>query len=237
MTKTNKHIATSHLKAARFLPGILIALACLVMFIQPNKVQAQVMNVEGVYFSVTNGTHVQGDTLENTSGNIINDGTIGLNGHYINMGTTEGNGIYNLKGNWLNTGTFIAGTSTVNFWGDSLQKVQTNGNLFFNLIINNSGASLATNRIILLSNVNVSNSLAIQQGNIETDANILYLENPDPDSLKYTSTTGSRVIGKFERGVDRIANYLFPVGSEENYNPLNLDLNSVPNPAQYFQSL
>ncbi|MFP4024092.1 MAG: PKD-like domain-containing protein [Thiohalospira sp.] len=229
MIKTNKHIAIGRLKAASFLPGILIALACMVMFIQPNRVQAQVMNVEGVYFSVTNGTHVQGDTLENTSGNITNEGTINLNGHYKNMGSTAGNGFYNLKGDWLNTGTFTAGTSSVNFFGDTAQKVLTGGDQFYNLIINNSGASLATNRIILLSNVNVSNSLAIQQGNVETDTNILYLVNPDPDSLKYTSTTGSRVIGKFERGVDRIANYLFPVGSEENYNPLNLNLNEAPN--------
>jgi gliding motility-associated-like protein len=208
---------------------MLIAWACLVMFIQPNHVQAQVMNVEGVYFSVTNGTHVQGDTLENTSGILTNEGNIRLNGHYINQGTTQGNGLYNLKGNWLNTGTFTAGTSTVNFFGDNAQQVLTSGDRFYNLIINNSGASFATNRIILLSNVNVFNSLAIQQGNIVTDANILYLENPHPDSLKYTSATGSRVIGKFERGVDRIADYLFPVGSEDNYNPLHLDLNSVPN--------
>lgn len=229
MTKTNKHSTTSHLKAFRFLPGMLITLVCLVMFIQPNRLQAQVMNNEGAYISVTVGTHLQGDTLENTSGTITNKGIINLNGHYINMGSTEGDGIYNLKGNWLNTGIFTAGTSTVQFLGDTAQNVFTGGDQFYNLIINNSGVTLATNRIILLSNVNVFNSLSIQQGNIETGDSILYLENPHPDSLKYTSTTSSRVIGKFERGVDRVANYLFPVGSEENYNPLHLDLNSVPN--------
>ena len=201
----------------------------MVLFIQPQKVKAQVLNNNGAVITVKENTHVQGDTLENTSGTITNEGTINLNGHYINMGSTDGNGFYNLKGNWLNTGTFTAGTSTVHFFGDTAQKVLTGGAQFYNLIINNSGVSLATNRIILMSNVNVSNSLAIQQGNIESDAYILYLENPDPDSLKYTSTTGSRVIGKFERGVDRIADYLFPVGSEENYNPLHLNLNSVPN--------
>ncbi|WP_462319617.1 PKD-like domain-containing protein, partial [Marinilabilia sp.] len=229
MTQTNKHSTTSHFKAVRFLPGMLVSLVCMILFIQPNQLKAQVINNEGAAITVTQQTHLQGDTLENTSGIITNDGTIGLNGHYINMGTTEGNGVYNLRGNWLNTGTFVAGTSTVNVWGDSIQNVLTGTDNFYNLMINNSGTSLATNRVLLLSNVNVSNSLAIQQGNIETNSNILYLENPKPDSLKYTSTTDSRVIGKFERGVNQAANYLFPVGSEENYNPLNLDLNETPN--------
>src|SRR6056297_1029426 len=229
MNQTNKHSTTSRLKALRFLPGMLMSLVCMVMFVQPDQLKAQVINNEGAAITVMQQTHVQGDTLENTSGTITNEGNIRLNGHYINQGTTQGNGFYNLKGNWLNSGTYSAGSSTVQFFGDTTQKVLTGGDRFYNLIINNLGVSLTTNRIILLSNVNVFNSLTIQQGNIESDAYILYLENPEPASLDYTSTTGSRVIGKFERGVDRAANYLFPVGSEENYNPLNLDLNSTPN--------
>ena len=49
-----------------------------------------------------------------------------------------------------------------------------------------------------------------------------------PASLNYTSVTGSRIIGKFERGINTTGTYLFPVGSAANYNPANLIINAVP---------
>ncbi|MCK4630150.1 MAG: gliding motility-associated C-terminal domain-containing protein, partial [Bacteroidales bacterium] len=86
----------------------------------------------------------------------------------------------------------------------------------------------ATNRIVLFNNVNVSGTLTITLGNVETGINTLYLTNQTPVSLNYTSISGSRVIGKFERGINNTGNYLFPIGSNANYNPLNLDLNIFP---------
>ncbi|PLX20722.1 MAG: hypothetical protein C0597_03940 [Marinilabiliales bacterium] len=199
---------------------------CTIWFIQSGSVQAQVINNQGAVISVTGGTFVQGDTLENTAGTISNDGIIQLNGHYINIGTTQGNGIYNLKGNWINTGTFTPGNSTVRFNGTNFQLVQTSGDPFFHFILNNTGAG-TNNRIILSDNVTVSDSLDLISGNIQTDANILYLEEQTPASLDYSSSTGSRIIGKFERGVSELDNYLFPIGSGDHYNPMNLTFNDV----------
>ncbi|GAI59028.1 unnamed protein product, partial [marine sediment metagenome] len=148
--------------------------------------------------------------------------------HYINIGTTSGNGIYNIEGNWTNTGIFNPGTSTVNFMGNNNQSItSTGGEIFNNLSINNSGAS-PINRIVLLNNVNVSGTFTFTLGNIETGANKLFLSNQTITSLNYTSVTGSRVIGKFERGINTTGNYLFPIGSDSNYNPLNLNLNIAP---------
>lgn len=229
MNNRNKHIMQSINRTIRSFVKISIILVCVFMFMNSNKLFAQVLNNNGAVISVTPGTVVQGDTLENTAGLITNDGTIGLRGHYINAGTTEGDGIYNLEGNWTNTGIFNADASTVNFIGSNNQIItSTGGELFFDLTINNSGASSVTNRIILLNNVNISNNLTFAQGNVETGANTLYLTNPLTTSLDYTSVTGSRVIGKFEREIDADDNYLFPVGSDLNYNPLNLTPNVVP---------
>jgi len=199
--------------------------------IQSGSLKAQVINNNGAAISVTGGTFVQGDTLENTSGIITNEGTIGLNGHYINkvLGTTVGNGIYNLRGNWTNTGVFTAGNSSVNFIGSSLQRITSGGETFYDLKVSNNGASIASNRIILLSNVNISNSLSIADGNIETEGNTLYLIHQATGSLLYTSTDSSRIIGKFERGVNAMDNYLFPLGSEDHYNPMNLDFSTIDN--------
>ncbi|MCK5168965.1 MAG: hypothetical protein KAQ75_03720, partial [Bacteroidales bacterium] len=222
--QTQKRTIRSFLK-------ISIILVCILLFVSTNKLFAQVLNNNGAVISVTAGGVLQGDTLENTAGTITNNGSIDLNGHYINkvLGTTEGDGIYNLEGNWTNTGIFTAGNSTVNFIGNNLQNItSTGGEVFYDLNINNTGGSLATNRIILLNNVNVSNNLTIAEGNIETGANTFYLTNQAPVSLNYTSVTGSRIIGKFERGINTTtSNYLFPIGSVDNYNPMNLSFNAI----------
>jgi gliding motility-associated-like protein len=195
---------------------------------QSGSLKAQVINNNGAAISVSGGTFVQGDTLENTAGSILNNGTIGLRGHYINIGTTGGNGVYNLQGNWINTGIFNAGFSSVYFLGNKNQIITSaGGEQFYNLTINNLGGTSATNRIILSNNADVAGILSIAQGNIETGANTLFLTNQSAASLNYTSVTGSRVIGKFERGINAAENYLFPIGSDANYNPLNLNTNSI----------
>lgn len=200
------------------------------MFIQNGSLKAQVINNEGAAISITNGATLQGDTLENNSSGIIeNNGTLGLRGNFYNFsGTTEGNGYYNLEGNWVNTDIFSADNSTVIFMGDSIQTISsTGGEIFYNFRVENTASAFINNRIVLLNNVNVTRQFDFFQGNIETGTNILYLENQNPGALNYTSTDGSRVIGKFERGVGFTSNYLFPIGSEKNYNPMNLTFNDV----------
>ncbi len=216
------------------MPGILLktlmVFGLMFMFIQNNSLKAQVINNQGAVISITNAA-VQGDTLENTAGTINNYGTIQLNGHYINIDTTQGDGIYNLRGNWANSGTFNEGLSTVNFIGSGLQSITGPVNeRFYNLNINNTGSTYATNRIILLSNVDVVNNLGFLRGNVETGLFTLYLINQDVTSLNYTSGTGSRIVGKFERGVNSTNNYLFPLGSATNYNPMNLTFNNLTSP-------
>ncbi|MCD4770366.1 MAG: hypothetical protein K8R35_09385, partial [Bacteroidales bacterium] len=212
----------------RSLIKIAIVLVCSLLLFQSNSLKAQVIS-NNVAISVSSGIVVQGDTLENNiSGLISNNGVVALRGHFINSGATIGDGIYNIAGNWVNTGIFNPGASTVNFLGNSNQSITSpGGEIFNNLSINNSGAS-SINRIILLNSVNVSGTLTITLGNIETGANKLFLSNQSSASLNYTSTTGSRVIGQFERGIDNTGNYLFPIGSNTNYNPLNLNMNIAP---------
>ena len=228
MNNRNKHIKQTDHGMIRSFKKIAIVLFCCLLFVQSNTLIAQVLNNNDAAISVSNGTVIQGGTLENTAGLITNNGTIGLSGHYINTATTGGNGIYNIAGNWINTNVFNPGTSTVNFMGNNNQSItSTGGEIFNNLTISNSGTS-ATNRINLSNNVNVSGTLSISQGNVVTGVYTLYLTNQTPASLNYTSTSGSRVIGKFERGISVTGNYLFPLGSNSNYNPLNLTINTTP---------
>ena len=227
MHNRNKHTKQTDHGMIRSFVKIAVVLFCSLLFIQPNTLFAQVLNNDGAAISVSNGIVIQGDTLENTAGILRNNGTIGLRGHFINTGTATGDGIYNIAGNWNNTGVFNRGASTVSFMGNNIQSITSpGGEIFYNLIVNNSGAS-ATNRIILSNNVNVSGTLSVSQGNVVTGVYTLYLTNQTPASLNYTSTSGSRVIGKFERGINVTGNYLFPLGSNSNSNPLNLTINTT----------
>lgn len=219
----------SHSKIPGILLKTLVVFGLLLMFIQNSTLKAQVINNEGAAISITNGATLQGDTLENNSSGIIeNNGTLGLRGNFYNLsGTTEGNGFYNLEGNWVNTDIFT-GNSTVIFMGDSVQTISsTGGEMFYNFRVANSATTFTNSRIVLLNHVNVTQQFDFFQGNIETGANILYLENQAPAALNYTSADGSRVIGKFERGVGFTSNYLFPIGSADHYNPMNLTFTNV----------
>jgi len=201
---------------------------CFAMLLQLKNTHAQVISNSGANISLTGGVVVNTDTVANISGSITNNGILNLSGDYINAATTSGNGYFNLAGDWINTGTFNPDASTVQFNGNNNQTItKAGGESFYNLVINNSGAA-SNNRILLPQQVTVSNRLTLSLGNIDPGVNTLFLTNPASSALNYTSVTGSRVLGKFERGINAADNYLFPIGSADNYNPLNLKPNSLP---------
>ena len=161
MKKISKHIKSIRLIRIGSLLKNSLIFGCTLLFFQSSTLKAQVINNNGAAISVTNEAIVQSDTLENTTGNISNNGTIGLRGHYINIGTTSGNGIYNIEGNRTNTGVFNRGASTVNFIRNNNQSItNTGGEIFNNLSINNSRAS-PINRIVLSNNVNVPGTFRV----------------------------------------------------------------------------
>ena len=101
------------------------------------------------------------------------------------------------------------------------------GETFFNLSIENTGSD-PVNRIGLANNVAVLGTLSMLSGNINPGLFKLQLLNPAASSLNYTSVTGSRILGKFERSVSESGVYLFPLGTGTNYNPANLITNTLP---------
>jgi len=224
-----KHTKQTDYRMIQSFVKIAIFLFCYLLFFQSNTLKAQVINNNGAGISITNGVVMNSESINNSVGGLLtNDGTIDLSGTFINTGITIGKGTYNIAGDWTNSSIFNEETSTVHFNGTNLQTITSpGGETFFNLIVNNSGAS-PINRIILSDNVNISGTLTFTLGNVETGINTLYLTNQTPASLNYTSISGNRVIGKFERGINSTGNYLFPLGSNSNYNPLNLTINTAP---------
>jgi len=147
-------------------------------------------------------------------GNLLNNGTINLSGNYTSTATAGGNGLYTLGGSWTNTGgTFIPGTSTVIFNGaDNQSIIRSGGETFNNLTVANSGAP-AIKSLGISNNVNVLGTLTMSVGNIDAGTFVLYLSNPAIAALNYTSTTQSRIIGRFERGVNATGDISVPAGN------------------------
>jgi len=186
-------------------------LCFILVLINKPTIYAQVISNNGASVTITSGTFVTSEDLENKNGTLDNDGTIDLSGDFTNLvpAVTKGDGEIILEGDWSNTGTFEAENSTVNFTGSENQTITSSGGeTFNNLVIFNKGAD-PDNRVILSNDVNVSGNFSFSQGNIFTGANTLFLSNPDAASLEYISTTESRIIGKFERGIGSNAAYLF----------------------------
>ncbi len=207
----------------------LIVILLTVIFSAGN-LYSQVISNNGASITLTNGIVVgTKDAVNSFGGFLINNGTFNMTGNYTSTATTSGNGLFTLGGNWTNTGgIFVPGTSTVIFNGAANQTItRTGGEGFNNLTLANTGLA-PLNRVIIANNVSVSGTLTMSVGNISSGTWVLYLSNPAAAALNYTSTTKSRVIGKFERGVNEQGNtYLFPLGTDDYYNPANLKPNSI----------
>lgn len=80
--------------------------------------------------------------------------------------TSSGNSIYNVAGNWTNTGTFTASTSTVNLTGNSSahQTITTNAQAFKNLTLNNTQGT--NDQIIISNTLDLNGDITITDGQL-----------------------------------------------------------------------
>jgi len=203
-------------------------LCCALLLLCSQRLFSQVITNQGAVINVIPGTVVSSADAVNNAGTLSNYGTINLSRHYTSTATTRGDGLFTLGGSWTNTGgIFIPGSSTVIFNGANDQDiVRTGGETFYNLTVENSGAP-AFRRLGILNNVRVLGTLTMSLGNIDAGTYVLYLTNPAAAALNYTSTTRSRIFGRFERGINQAGIYLFPLGTPSFYNPANLTTNSI----------
>ncbi len=197
-------------------------------------VSGQVITNTGAAITVTSGAAVVTKDLTNTSAiytaRFLNHGIVNMSGDFTNSSgsLTSGDGTFRLGGNWINPGTFSYGLSTVIFNGAAEQLItKPSPETFYNLSVENSGA--ASGFTLRLNNiVQVIGNLYMKLGNVTSSGFKLYLVNQAAASLNYTSTTGSRILGPFERGVGQVGDYLFPMGTSLYYNPAHLITNATP---------
>ncbi len=160
---------------------------CVQFLLSIHEIKAQIISNNTAYISILGGTVVGVDSINiNATATISNDGIINIS-IINNAGTIQGNGTYNILGDFFNTGTFFSGTSNVSF--DSLSKLKIGGTgymEFHNLTINNSSV---TYPLTLEKNVTVKNNLTMTSGNINLAGFTLTLGTSAvlPGTLSYTS--------------------------------------------------
>lgn len=181
-------------------------------------------------------TWTNAGTLSSTAGNIVfNDatatiltgaGTWNFGNIIINSGRTltQNAASINVAGNWTNSGgTFNENTNTVVFNGTSDQTI-TGAETFYKMTTSKSGGTL-----ILASNVTVSNTLAMTQGNITTGSNKITLGTGTGATGTLTYTAGT-INGTFERWIAATGSaILFPVGTASYYRPLTTTFTNLTN--------
>lgn len=135
-----------------------------------------------------------------------------------------GNYDIDVGGDWSNSGTFNKGSNIVIFNGSTDQTItNSSGESFQDLTIDKTGGSLVLN-----SDATVAGTLTMSQGDIHSSTSVLTLGTGLADTGTLTRISG-KVTGRFERWVDGTGNVFFPVGSNSDYCPANVNLNILTN--------
>ena len=172
--------------------------------------------------------------VSNTAALYVSSGTtLFVGGNFTNKAgaTTEDQGTLELDGNWINNGTFTAGTGSVVFSGSSPQSITKPGlESYYRLTINNTSTGVTLN-----DDVEVTNSLTLTDGVVTTSStNLLTLTNGA------TSTSGSAA--SFVDGpIRKIGSqaFVFPLGDNIIWSRLGISAPTLANTAytaQYFDA-
>jgi gliding motility-associated-like protein len=218
MTKKDKHITTIVIRKTDSYMKSLVFLFLILLFMQSESLVAQVITNNGAAISVSSVVVVETKDIENNTGTLGNDGTLNMEGYFLNGGTTSGNGFYNLKGDWTDNGSFNPGTSTVTLNGLSDQTIHhgSSGEAFFNLTVNNSGR-IITQMAGAGSSLGVQNDLNLNASTLSLHQSTSYLNIGGiatiSGNLLYNSVTNQTVtiVGSLVGGagvIDMSANSL-----------------------------
>jgi gliding motility-associated-like protein len=228
--------------------AMLLLLAAMPLF-------GQITVFNGANITITTGAlvHCNGGVKITNSTNLTNNGTLNvtknsslaLAGNFENSSSSvvNGNGIYTIEQDWVNSATFQAQGSEVVLNGNTEQLItSTNGTIteFNDLTL--TGAGTGTNQRKSLVGVNsrtsVNGILNLNDRELYTGTQSFEVLNVAPTAVLQSATFGSEGFvssldpGYFVRHTNQATSYLFPVGSSDGvyrYRPIELTPNSASN--------
>ncbi len=146
-----------------------------------------------------------------------------INGNFsLGASTTFGAASYShvVKGNFSNSGTFTASTSTFTFNGSSAQTIGGANSTSFNSVTLNNSNGVTLNAV----DMTVAATLTLSAGNISTGSSGLVII-PSTGSVSHTS---GHVVGNLKKNVATGAtSRTFEIGDASNYNPVVVSFGSV----------
>ncbi|MFI5217935.1 MAG: hypothetical protein ACHQNT_00505 [Bacteroidia bacterium] len=135
------------------------------LFIQKGYTQDNAINTGTMYIST--GTIVSDEGSFTTSA----------------TGSSENNGDFYLKGDWINDGSYPTGTGKVTFWGTTAQNISgTTGTTFYNAEVDK-----ASNGVTVNINTEVSNILTLTNGPVDLNSHTVTISNPATTGIGYTN--------------------------------------------------
>ena len=150
-----------------------VILLTAVFLLHQQNISAQVISNNGAYVSITSGTVVGMDVINNdNSATLANAGLISLN-TLNNAGTTQGNGTYTFAGDFINTGTFNPGSSTVLFNANGPQNISVAN--FHILKLSGSGDKSFLISTAIANNFEIEGTAVARLGSVNHTANKLFL--------------------------------------------------------------
>jgi gliding motility-associated-like protein len=197
---------------------------------------AQVIVSSGAIIQVNGGFQNDGVSAvfeNNGTITVANSSTTG-SVYLTNGSSLQGNGNYFIEQNWTNDAAFLAGNSTVTFNGNLHEFItSTNGTVttFNNLILTGTGIGSDRKKTLQAVNANIgtSGTLSINDRELETLSNTLFVLNPSSTCVTNTSTIGNKgfvssdINGRFSRVTNSTSSYIYPTGSSvgiTRYRPL-----------------
>jgi hypothetical protein len=198
--------------------AVCLAFCCL-------KSAAQFTN-KGAQITITSGGLLYTRLgLQNSSGaSITNNGTVISDSFVTNNSgcTISGNGIYNVQGNWKNSGTFLPDTSKIIFFGKGNSDITSGGADVYDLRLNKNtnGILNLKGALKVLDNIRflvTKNWVQLNKNILTLDANCTVSGYNDKN---FFITNDSGFLKKMSVNPSK---FTFPVGfSKSGYNPLSI---------------
>lgn len=177
---------------------------------------------------------VQGSVTNAVSGLIQHNGLIIIDSTFTNAtsATTKGYGVYDVYIDWVNSGSFLRDTSTVNLKGSVQNIMGDSVTRYYNLNLLGSG------RKIMWLNSETYNKLNLDINELATQQDTMFLQNPSVSSLLGNFTFGSEAFvsnldsGAFVRATNNNSAYYYPMGSTAGtarFRPIQITPNNSSN--------
>lgn len=188
--------------------GILDASAsgCNFYYSRTSGAQTLKTPVGGYYNLIISGG---GGIIKTLSGNTTVEGNLTIAANTTLDVSAAQNYALTVKGNFLNSGTFLAQSGTVTLNGSTNQSLTTNGNSFYNLVVNNSATQISLN-----DDVTITNILTLTDGVITTGAGNRVSVNNSSASAITGYSSASFINGNLRRYIaTNTSTYGFPLGN------------------------